>query len=206
MDIIGLVTFAAALFVAAASPGPGIAALVARVLGRGTQGAMAFTAGLAVGDVVWLGFAIAGLAALAEAFHWVFLMLKYLGAAYLMYLAWKLWTAPVLPLDTVAEAAAGENRPVRLFATGLAVTMGNPKVMMFYLALLPTLLDITAVSWLGYLELSLVTLAVLAVVFGGYMALATRARRLFKTPRALKLLNRITGGVMGSAAVAIAAR
>jgi threonine/homoserine/homoserine lactone efflux protein len=73
MDIAGLLVFATALFIAAASPGPGIAAIVARVLGRGTQGAVAFSAGLAIGDVVWLTFAIVGLAALAQSFHEVFL-------------------------------------------------------------------------------------------------------------------------------------
>ncbi len=93
LDLTGLLVFAGALTVAAASPGPGIAAIVARVLGRGTQGAAAFTAGLAIGDVVWLTFAVTGLAVLAQTFHGVFLVVKYAGAAYLLYLAWKLWSA-----------------------------------------------------------------------------------------------------------------
>ena len=74
MDLAGLFVFSTTLFIAAASPGPGIAAIVARVLGRGTTGAVAFTAGVAIGDVVWLTFAIVGLAALAHAFHEVFLV------------------------------------------------------------------------------------------------------------------------------------
>lgn len=93
IDLTGLLIFAGALLVAAASPGPGIAAIVARVLGRGTRGAVAFTTGVALGDVVWLAFAVLGLAVLA--FHGVFLIIKYAGAAYLLWLAWKLWTAPV---------------------------------------------------------------------------------------------------------------
>src|SRR3954464_5515910 len=92
MDLAGLLVFASALFIAAASPGPGIAAIVARVLGRGTRGARAYTAGVALGDVVWLTVAILGLSALAQAFHGVFEIVKYAGAAYLLYLAWRLWT------------------------------------------------------------------------------------------------------------------
>ena len=95
MDLTALIVFASALFVAAASPGPGIAAIVARVLGLGMNGAVPFTAGVALGDVVWLTVAILGLAVVAQTFQGVFLAIKYAGVAYLLYLAWKLWTAPV---------------------------------------------------------------------------------------------------------------
>jgi threonine/homoserine/homoserine lactone efflux protein len=204
MDLAGLLVFASALFIAAASPGPGIAAIVARVLGRGAGGAVAFTAGVAIGDVVWLSFAILGLSALAQAFQGVFEMVKYAGAAYLLYLAWKLWTAPAEPHAVALEAS--RERPLRLFVAGLAVTMGNPKVMVFYLALLPALIDTARVTLAGYAALVAVTLAVLTLVFSGYVLLAARARRLFTSPRALKLVNRGTGAVMAGAAAAIATR
>jgi threonine/homoserine/homoserine lactone efflux protein len=204
MDIAGLAAFALLLFVSAAAPGPGIAAIVARVLGRGTKGAVAFTAGVAIGDVVWLTFAIVGLAALAQAFHGVFVAIKYAGAAYLLYLAYKLWTAPVEAREV--EATTTGEHPVKLFLGGLAVTMGNPKVMVFYLALLPTILDLTRVTALGYAELVTVTLAVLAVVFTAYILLAARARRLFTSETAIRRINRGTGAVMAGAAAAIASR
>ena len=204
MDLAGLLVFASTLFIAAASPGPGIAAVVARVLGRGTKGALAFGAGLAIGDVVWLTFAIVGLAALAQAFHEVFLVIKWIGAAYLLYIAYRLWTAPAAAQAVEADEKA-EN-PAKLFLGGLAVTMGNPKVMIFYLALLPTIIDLTRVTLLGYAELVLATLAVLAVVIGGYIVLASRARRLFTSPKAIRILNRTTGTVMAGAAAAVAAR
>jgi threonine/homoserine/homoserine lactone efflux protein len=204
MDPAALLIFAATLFVAAASPGPGIAAIVARVLGRGLNGAVAFTAGLALGDVVWLTIAILGLAAIAHTFYGVFLAIKYAGVLYLLYLAYRLWTQPAEAREVTAEAS--NDKPLRLFLAGLAVTMGNPKVMVFYLALLPSLIDLQAVSLLGWLELSLVTLGVLAVVFGSYVLLAARTRALFTSPRAIRMVNRGTGAVMASAAVAIAAK
>lgn len=205
MDLAGLVLFATALFIAAATPGPGIAAIVARVLGRGPQGAVAFTAGVAIGDVVWLAFAVVGLAALAQAFHAVFVVIKYAGAAYLLFLAYKIWTAPVGPADLEVSEPAYEH-PLKLFLAGLAVTMGNPKVMVFYLALLPSLVDLARITALGFAELALVALTVLATVFGAYIALAARARRLFTSPRAIRAMNRATGGVMAGAAAAIASR
>ncbi len=204
IDIAGIGAFAAALFIAAASPGPGIAALLARVLGRGPRGAFAFTFGLAFGDVIWLAFAMAGLIALAQSFAGLFLVVKYAGAAYLAYLAWRLWTAPVSGQDIHADTR--RESPVKLFLAGLAVTMGNPKVMVFYIALVPLIFDPTRLGLTGFVLASVVALAVLAVVFGIYIGLAARARRLFTSPRALRLINRGSGTVMAGAAITIATR
>lgn len=204
MDLAALLVYATALFVAAASPGPGIAAIVARVLGRGPRGAVAFSVGVALGDVVWLSFAIAGLAVLAQTFHVVFVAVKWAGVAYLLVLAWRMWTAPVDPSEVVADTR--RERPAALFAAGLALTMGNPKVMVFYVALLPTIVDLARVDWLGWAELVAVTVAVLAVVFSGWIALAARARRLFASPRALRRMHRGSAAAMTGAAAWVATR
>jgi threonine/homoserine/homoserine lactone efflux protein len=203
IDATPLVVFACALFVAAASPGPGIAAIVARVLGRGTDGAVAFIMGVAIGDVVWLSFAVGGLAVLAQTFHGVFVAIRFAGAAYLLYIAWKMWTAPVAA--DIAAATVRESR-LKLFLSGLAVTLGNPKVIVFYLALLPNLVDLASLGAVGFAELVSVTLGVLAFVFAGYVLLAARARRLFTSPRAMRFVNRSAGTVMAGAAVAVATR
>ncbi|ANY78774.1 lysine transporter LysE [Microvirga ossetica] len=204
MDLAGLLLFSSALFIAAASPGPGIAAIVARVLGRGPRDAIAFSIGVALGDVVWLTFAILGLAALAQAFHEVFLVIKYAGAAYLLYIAYKIWTAPAVAKDVTAEERA--EHPARLLLGGLALTLGNPKTIVFYLALLPTILDLTRITVLGFAELVAATLTVLGVVFAGYIVLAARARQLFTTPKAIRILNRTTGAMLAGAAAAVASR
>ena len=204
MDLAGILLFSSALFIAAASPGPGIAAIVARVLGRGPKEAVAFSIGVALGDVVWLTFAILGLAALAQAFHGVFLVVKYLGAAYLLYIAYKIWTAPAIARDVAAETR-GEH-PAKLVLGGLTLTLGNPKTIVFYLALLPTILDLTRITALGYAELVAATLTVLGVVFASYIVLATRARQLFTTPKAIRILNRTTGTMLAGAAAAVASR
>jgi len=203
MDLTGLIVFAAALAVAAASPGPTITALVARVLVRGTSGALAFMIGLQIGEIIWLTAAILGLAFIAKTFAFAFLVLKYAGAAYLAYLAWRMWTAPPHAHDAPAPRS---EHPLRLAAAALSLTLGNPKIMVFYLALLPNLIDLEAVTALGYAELVLVTLVVLTAVDGGYILLASRARRLISSPRAMRIVNRGAGAALAGAAVAVAAR
>lgn len=200
----GLSIFAAALAVAAFSPGPGIAAIVGRVLGRGRAGAFAFTAGIAMGDIVWLSAAVFGLAVLAQSFHGIFLAIRYIGAAYLLFLAYKMWTSPAASFEPKGEVAR-ESR-LRLFLGGLSLTLGNPKVMVFYLALLPNLVDLGRVDALAFAELAVVTLSVLAAVFSFYILLALRARRLISSPKAVRLVNRGSGAIMAGAAVAIVTR
>jgi len=203
MSLTGLIVFAAALAIAAASPGPTITALVARVLVRGTSGALAFMIGLWLGEVVWLTAAILGLAFIAKTFALAFLVLKYAGAAYLGFLAWRMWRAPA-EVHEVAPPKA--EHPLRLVAAAVSLTLGNPKIMVFYLALLPNLIDLQAVTLVGYAELVGVTLALLAAIDGAYVLLASRARRLFRNARALRLLNRGAGALMAGAAVAVASR
>jgi threonine/homoserine/homoserine lactone efflux protein len=155
--------------------------------------------------VVWLTSAILGLAYIAKTFAFVFLAVKYAGATYLLYIAWKMWTAPSA-LPEAGESVPKATRPLRLFAAGLSLALGNPKTMVFYLALLPNLIDLAHVTALGYAELVVITLTVLCAVFGGYTLLAARARRLIVSPRSLRLVNRGSSAVMAGAAVAIAAR
>jgi len=204
MDLPALLLFAAALVVAAGSPGPSIAALVARVLVRGWRDVAPFLAAMWVGEAIWLGCAVLGLAALAETFHWAFLVVKYAGVAYLLWLAWQMWRAPVAvrPEDEAPRDAS----PTRMFLAGLAVTLGNPKIMVFYMALLPTILDLASVSLLGWLELTATMVAVLMAIDCGYVLLAARARLLLRSPRAMRAVNRISASVMGGAAAAIATR
>jgi threonine/homoserine/homoserine lactone efflux protein len=204
MDIAAVLIFAGALFVGAASPGPAILALVARVIGTGIAGATPFIAGLILGDLVWLAAVVLGLAVLAQTFHQVFVVVKFGGAAYLLYLAFRMWTARV-EMDTNGTTPRARG-PAGLFFAGLSLTLGNPKVMAFYLALLPNLIDLGRVDLLGYTELASVAVLVLTMVFAAYTVAAARARVLFRSPRAVRLLNRTGGALMAGAAVAVATK
>ena len=203
MDITALLIFALALLVAAGSPGPSIAALVTRVLVSGWRDVMPFLAAMWIGEAIWLTCAVAGLIVLMDSFYWAFQVIKYLGVAYLLFLAWKMWTAPV---KTEGAQAPTTRKPWRMFMTGMAVTLGNPKIMVFYLALLPTIIDLQAVSFAGWASLTVTMVLVLAAIDLAYVVAAARARMMLKSGRAMKIANRVSASVMGGAAVAIASR
>src|SRR6478736_1253951 len=131
MDPANLLVFSIALLVAAASPGPGIIAVVARVLAGGTRDVLAVAVALAIGDVIWLTLSIAGLAVLAQTFRTLFVAVRWIGAGYLVYLGWKMWTAPAIA-PQVPDATRARNH-TSMFLAGLTLALSNPKVMLFYL-------------------------------------------------------------------------
>jgi threonine/homoserine/homoserine lactone efflux protein len=203
MNLSTLLFFAGALALVAGSPGPSIAALVARVISRGYQGVVPFIAAMWIGEAIWLALAVFGLSVIAQTFYWTFLTIKYLGLIYLAYLAYKMWTAPV----TVREGELPKtDSAFRLFLTGLAITLGNPKIMVLYLALLPTIIDLAHVSLFGWGELTFTMFAVLAAIDLSYVVLAGRARQFIRSTKAMRVANKVSAVAMGGAAVAMATR
>jgi threonine/homoserine/homoserine lactone efflux protein len=197
-----LLVFALALIVAAGSPGPSVAALVARVLTNGIRDVLPFLAAMWIGEAIWLGCAVAGLAVIARSLGWVFIALKFLGVAYLLFLAWKMWFAPAEVTD---GALPRQQSPWRMFAAGLAVTLSNPKIMVFYVALLPAIVDLDRVGPTAWLELTASMLIVLAGVDIAWALLAVRARAFLRSRKAVRIANRASATVMVGAAAAIAA-
>lgn len=203
MTIASLLVFAGALLIAAGSPGPSIAALVARVLSKGARDVLPFLAAMWIGEAVWLSFAVAGLAAIAETFHWMFVAIKWAGVGYLLFLAWKMWSAePAVPGDSLPEARSAS----KMFLAGLTITLGNPKIMMFYVALLPSIIDLGSVTFVGWTELVATMFVVLVVIDLAWVLMAAKARQFLKSRRAVRIVNRASAGTMAGAAVAIATR
>lgn len=203
MTLTTLFAYATALFIAAAIPGPGMTAIVARALGSGFRETFFMGLGLVLGDMIYLTAVILGLAFVAQTFQEAFMVLKFAGAAYLLYIAWKLWTAGLLPQELKAKKST--SMPMS-FLSGLLITLGNPKTMLFYVALVPTLIDIRMIGPSEYATLLAITFIVLMAVLLPYILLAAKARNLLKRPSALTILNRTAAGILAGTATMIAIR
>src|SRR5687767_8646351 len=161
MSFYGLLTFCAVYALAVATPGLGVAAIIARSLAHGYRGSLAFLAGFVIGDLAWFAIAATGLAALAKTAAAMFIAIKWAGVAYLLYLAWKLWTAPA---ERVAVAANDERQHGwSAFAASLMLTLANPKAILFFLALLPTVVDLASMNALRFVEIALAMVIVMPI-------------------------------------------
>jgi threonine/homoserine/homoserine lactone efflux protein len=203
MTAAGFLTYALALGVAAAVPGPGVIALVARALGSGFRSAMAFALGLILGDLTYLAAAVFGLTLVAESLGPVFVVVRVMAGLYLAYLAFRLWRSTAAATGVEGDAADG---PLASFGAGLSITLANPKTIVFYLAVLPTLIDLGAVTRQDFAALVSLTALVLVTVMTPYAALASRARVALQKPVFRRRLNRSAAAVMAGAAIWTVAR
>ncbi len=198
---------AALCFVSMVAPGPGVMALVGHALAGGFRRSIGFILGMVSGDLVFLSLAILGMAALAHTFEELFLAIRFAAAGYLVYLGVKAWRA----VPKVLGALANEDDIARVhhakgYFSGLAVTLSNPKVIIFYIGILPGFVDLTALSATDVVVVAAIVVGVLASLMTGYALAAGRARHMLKSERALRRLNRGSGSVMIGAGIFIAAR
>ncbi len=201
MSIETVLALFALSFVIKATPGPGVFATVGRALFQGFGPTLVFIAGIMVGDLLYLVFALTGLAVIAKQFGEAFIIVRLIGGGYLVYLGVKIW---LLPLESVETALVEPGGRARTFFSGVLLTLGNPKVILFYLGLLPTFVDL---SGLGIADIGLLAVMFLSVLGGtlsAYAYAAARARLLFRSKRAMKRLNRGAGVVLAATGGAVA--
>jgi threonine/homoserine/homoserine lactone efflux protein len=200
MDATSLLAFALAFLIFAASPGPDNMTIVARTLSHGAAFGIAYGAGTLTGILIYLALAAFGLSLVAKEMGTLMVILRYAGAAYLIYMAYRLWTDAV----ELPEAAAYESKSdlFKVFVTAVALNLGNPKMPLFYLALLPGFVGSTF-GWSDYAALAAVIILVEFFVVGGHVYIANRARRLMRSPTVIRRTNRIAGSALGLAGLQI---
>lgn len=202
-----ILLFSTALFVAAIIPGPGVVSLVACALARGRNNAFGFLGGILLGDAVWLIAAATGLAALAQAIGDWFLLVKFAGAAWLGWSGISMILSSAAMAEPDIDSAGGQDahrhRKRASFLAGFAVTIGNPKAIVFYLGILPGVLD---VRQLVAMDLAILTVAdnlVLIAALVPWIIATDKARDLFRSARARQNLARFSGTVLCLAALLI---
>lgn len=185
--------------IAAALPGPAQGALIAQTLAKGGRSTVPFVVGMVAGNFVWLSMAVFGLSALAVHYEWLFWILKWLGVAYLLFIAWKLWNADV----SVVPDRGADGRGM---VSGALVTLGNPKAVIFFGAVLPHAFDMSALTSPQVTLILFLGLLIDLVTQCLYLVSAAKARRLITSPKRMTVVNRASAGVIGTSAALIAVR
>lgn len=175
--------YTVALGIAAAIPGPGMAALVARSVSGGALAGFCMLFGLIIGDLIYLSFAVFGLAIIANNFHALFIVVRWGAALYLCYLGWQFWFATHQPIDVSQPIKKRELASAWL--SGLTITLGNPKTIAFYLALLPLVINLESISLQSW-GIMLVPLTILVLLSVGAVFIfgAISVRHLLSSRRA----------------------
>ena len=195
------IIFFITIIIFSVTPGPGVFAILAKALSEGARPCTGLSLGMAVSDVVYLILACFGLSAIAEQWGSVFTLIRIAGAIYLIYLGWKLWRRR-------AEYIKGESSRKEFsgFMQGFLISASNPKVILFYIAFLPSFIDLSNLTMNDIVLLSILTFVGLMI---GLMSVAIGsdwARKYFRSEKAMKGLNRVAGSIMISAGVYLGIR
>jgi len=194
-------------FVAASSilliiPGPTILLVVSYALGQGWRTALPMSVGVALGDFTAMTLSMLGIGALLAASAMVFTVLKWIGAAYLIYLGMKLFRAGgTLSAEPRTDAASS----AKMMAHAWVVTALNPKSITFFVAFLPQFLDRNGDFWTQMLIFEATFLVLAFANAFGYALVAARARDMVRNPSAIRIFNRGGGSLLVGAGVAAVA-
>lgn len=196
--------FFIAIIIFSITPGPGVFALLARALTQGAMACFPLALGMAISDIVYLVLATLGLSVVAANWGVMFTVIRFAGAAYLIYLGWKMWKNRA-NLTGQNESVAAMSA-MKGFAQGFLISASNPKVILFYIAFLPTFMDLTVLTHQDIVIASLLCLLGLMIGLMAIAVSASWARRYFRSERAMTGLNRIAGSIMMSAGVYLGTR
>jgi len=189
-------------FVDSIAPGPSVAMVISRGASVGLLRTLPFIAGLVLGDVMLFIMALLGLMALVKTLGPLFFILKWVGVAYLLYLAFTMWKAKPTELDVAPSGGTGW----RSFLLAIILPLGNPKAVGFYVALLPAFMDVAQLTLMTAVNFCVAIIVIWTLVLAGYAAMADLGRRHLKDSAAQKWLNRASAGAMAAAAGTVALR
>lgn len=194
--------FTAAAAVLLVIPGPTVLLVVSYALGQGWRTALPMAIGVALGDFTAMMLSLLGLGALLAASATVFTILKWAGAAYLVWLGIKLWRAGG-SLDAAPRTDAVSS--LKMLGHAWLVTALNPKGLVFFVAFLPQFID-PKLAFLPQVSVFAATFLVLAFAnVITYALIASRARQVVRNPRAISIINKTGGSLLIGAGVATVA-
>lgn len=188
--------FATASAILVAIPGPTVLLVISYALAHGRRSAVATVLGVGLGDFTSMTCSMVGLGAFLLTSATLFTVLKWIGAAYLIYMGVKLWRVRVGPVEDTQTEGTEETRPWRVFGHAYIVTALNPKGIIFFIAFLPQFLDTThpIVPQMLLFEVTFLVLGMTNAAL--YALMAAAARKTIRKPVVQRRVNRIGGSIL----------
>ncbi|EXR83502.1 lysE type translocator family protein [Acinetobacter baumannii 214216] len=177
-----------ACWVISISPGAGAIASMSSGLNYGFRHGYWNAIGLQIALLIQIMIVAAGVGVLFATTPLAFQAVKWFGVAYLLYLAYLQWTAPVKDIEIQHEKK--DKSVSALLLNGFVVNISNPKAIVFLLAVLPQFLDLSKPQWIQYLIMAATMVTIDLIVMAGYTGLASKGLRLLRSPKQQKYLNR----------------
>lgn len=192
------IAFMFACWVISISPGAGAIASMSSGLNYGFRHGYWNALGLQLALLLQFGIVAAGAGVLFATTPWAFLVVKWFGVGYLLYLAYLQWKAPTQSIS-IQQNLPNKSRK-KLVLNGFLVNMSNPKAIVFLLAVLPQFIDLSKPQSVQYLMMAITMITIDLIVMAGYTGLASKVLRLLRSPKQQKYMNRTFAVLFAGAA------
>ena len=199
-DLTTLIPYLGACFLLAIVPGPTVTVIVANALARGTGAGLAIVAGTQAGFLVMTLVVALGMQALVAFMGWAFDWIKLVGAAYLVWLGWKMWRSNG---DLGTASVEKTKSRLTMAVEGFLVILSNPKALIFLGAFLPQFVDVTQPTFPQVMVLGLFFMLVAGSTDAIYALVAGRARGLLSVAR-VRVISRVSGLILMAGGVWLA--
>jgi threonine/homoserine/homoserine lactone efflux protein len=198
MNIHLLISFLIGMIVLAATPGPGVFGSMAKAAAEGFKMSLFFIGGLVLGDSILLALALLGLSAIAKLMGGMFLVIKIAGGLYLTYLGVRMFRSTSISGQTQTEKK--ENK-WQTCLSGILLSLGNPKPILFYASVLPTIINFNDVRLSDAVLMMVLIGLVSFTVVGTYSYIASLTHKIQMSEVMQKRINQIAGFIMAAVGV-----
>jgi threonine/homoserine/homoserine lactone efflux protein len=163
-----LLAFLIGMLILSATPGPGVLGSVSTALSKGFKSSLLFICGLVIGDIFFFNLAILGMSAISKIMGQLFYIIKIIGGVYLLYLGLNI----IKHRNDEINLSIDKRSKYKTLLSGLLLTLGNPKPILFYASIVPTIIDINRINFYEVIAIIFIISAVSFIVIGTYCYLA----------------------------------
>ncbi|WP_122081509.1 LysE family translocator [Vibrio coralliirubri] len=203
MSITSGIALFVAMLLSAAIPGPSVLAVLSRSLSYGWKQGLLVVLGVLIADYIFIFLALSGLSALASAMGEFATVIKYVGVAYLFWLAYTTWTSDVSESSSTSSEQGTKASSVII---GLLMTVSNPKAILFYMGFFPAFIDLKTFTTTDVMMILVISTVAVGGVLSLYACTASKARFVFQGRSAKMLLNRLSGGFLATCGALLATK
>ncbi|MBE8566224.1 LysE family translocator [Vibrio splendidus] len=203
MSITSGIALFVAMLLSAAIPGPSVLAVLSRSLSYGWKQGLLVVLGVLIADYIFIFLALSGLSALASAMGEFATVIKYVGVAYLFWLAYTTWTSDVSESSSTSSEQGTKASSVTI---GLLMTVSNPKAILFYMGFFPAFIDLKTFTTTDVMMILVISTVAVGGILSLYACTASKARFVFQGRSAKTLLNRLSGGFLATCGALLATK
>jgi threonine/homoserine/homoserine lactone efflux protein len=192
-----------AMLMSALIPGPSVMAVTSRAIASGAQHGLMVTLGILFADYIFICLALTGLSTVSSLLGELAVFVKYLGAIYLIGLAYRTWQSDIVISEGVESTNGSLSSNV---IVGLFIGLSNPKAILFYLGFFPAFIELSSIGLFDVFTILLISTISVGGVLSMYACTGSKARHLFKSYNARRILNRLSSSILALCGIFLVAK